>query len=135
MLNTIATLLQSLDGVDIIDIQDTVQYPHITLTISSNSSLLLLTYCSEASNTSFNSWSRYHPCSKQAITNPSTALLYEYRSKDIEDFKHLGAFIVWNIYDLKQISKIDADKLLKKFNAITIDRRRKFFSKLQKKRE
>ena len=127
MLNKIATLLQSLDGVDVIDIQDTIQYPHITLTVSSDSSLLLLTYCSEASNTPFNSWTRYHPCSKEAMTNPSTALLYEYRSKDIEDFKHLGAFIVWNMYDLKQIYKTDADKLLKEFNAITIDKRRKFF--------
>lgn len=114
-----------MDGVNIVDVKDSSKYSHITLTISSSQSRLLLIYCAEAANIGLNTYTSLKPTSIEALEYPDFGLEYQYRAEYLDEFQNLGAFIVWNLYDLGKIEKIVADEYLSIFEAIKINEREK----------
>lgn len=123
IIKSLARLLESMDGVNILDIQDTKIYPHITFRILASSSRLYLSYCSEALNMPFNSWIRMLPTSIEARKNPDMGLEYQFRDESLETFQNLGTSLIWLLYDLNKIKKEEANSYLQVFNGINIQER------------
>ena len=125
IIKSLIKIFESMEGVNIIDVKDVKKYPHIRLTISSSQSRLLVIYCAEASNIIFNSYTSLIPTSKEALDNPDIGVEYQYRAESLDEFQNLGAFLIWNLYDLGQIEIDIADEFLSIFQAISINERRK----------
>ena len=124
-LQALEEILNTLEGVRVIDMTKHLDNPDIVLTINSQQSLLLLIYCSEAANIMFGSWAYYIPGSKEATKAPEDAIRYRYYAtndekndlKAIDFFKNLGAHLVWKLQEMGQIQINKGNNYLDIFNA------------------
>jgi len=131
-LSKIVLLLERLEGVKIINTYSTEKRMDIHLTIESSKSLFWLEYCAEGANIPLNFFTRFYPWDKEAIENPSSALVYSYEIiknsdyvADFENFNYLGSFLVWVMHCFGLIETKEANCLLDFWGSIHVDEKRK----------
>ena len=138
-LNKIVLLLKQLEGVDVIDTDCTSNRMAISLTIESHLSHFWLEYCAEAANVSFRCYSKYYPWDEEAISNPSSALIFNYSIvkdsdsvHDFENFNYLGSFLVWTMHYFKLIETDEANSLLDFWGSVHVGKKLYFTNKTRK---
>ena len=136
----IITLLNSLDGVKVVDVYQTITHIRIYLTIESSRSHHWLVYCSEAANVPLHCCSKHYPGSEEAMKNPSLGLIYEFvitkKESDSEEFESmswLGSHLVWLMHDMGKIEKNKANRLLELWGAAKVEVRSRITEAMKKR--
>lgn len=139
-LKEIVSLLNSLEGVKVLDTECTSHSLGILLTIESNKSHFWLESCAEGANVSFRCCTRYRPSDKEAITNPALALVYEYELTKEDDstvhfeyFNYLGSWLVWVMHPFGKIETKEANRLLDMWDSMHVGERKRLTDNLNNK--
>ena len=127
-INEISKLLNTLEGVHVIDVYRTITHIRLYLTIESFKSYHWLVYCSEAANVPFHCWCKYNPGSEEATKNPSSGLIHQFEitnqesdSEEFESMNWLGAHLVWLMHNMGKIETNEANRLLELWGAAKVE--------------
>jgi hypothetical protein len=124
-------LLNTLDGVNVVDVTQTTTRIGFLFTVESHRSHHWLEYCAEAANVPLNCRCRYNPGSDEALENPALGVIYQYEikmlktdSEEFESIRYLGAHLVWLMHYMGKLEKDEANRLLGLWGALNVEERR-----------
>ena len=127
-INEISKLLNSLEGVHVVDVYRTITHIRLDLTIDSFKSYHWLVYCSEAANVPLHCWCKCNPDSEEAMKKPSSGLIYQFEimkqesdSEEFESMNWLGSHLVWLMHHMGKIKKNEANRLLELWGAAKVE--------------